>query len=818
MSPRARCWLAASVAVALGSWAEPARAQVPLKALGPFFEARPERELATRGGIFDARIAGPGAMEKGRGVRRVLVGSGYAVIRLSEGTLRTMLAEGQEGTWSPPRHLLLDQARFTVGAPPPVDGGSGQGVVIGIIDSGVDVSHRDLRNPDGTTRVAWWIDFASSPAGQHPELEAAFGCEPEEGLRCQILDAAGIDERLRNGIVGDEPRDPAGHGTHIAAIAAGNGLAGGGAGFVGIAPEATLIVARVTGAGGTIADSDVVLATEFVFARALELGMPAVANLSLGGDFGAHDGSSELSQVLASFIGEDAPGRAIVVAGGNSGEVQRGVTTQFPEPLGIHTEVTIRPGTVARTPLLMPVPPHGGPLTDASLFVWLNLYPADALSLTLELPDGTRSNAIGLGQVETLQSGELVAAVVHGMAENGAPVLAQRLPGLASEEVLPSAGAAVILVDGRWVSGGVLSIELEGKGRAELWVQSEGDLAPETGSPGAVFPAATPRQTVTIPATHPELIAVGASINRVGWTDHTGAEVHVGASRVPALAVGGAAFFSSAGPNALGDVKPDLVAPGAFVIAAMAAEADPRAFRTGIFSGGLCAGSSCQVIDDGHAATAGTSMAAPMVSGAVALLLERDPTLTQRALRRLLQAGSMPLTRASDVVGREGGGVLSISRSLDALSEPTRPASDRPDAGQSRLRAASDLVVSDSARSVAVLLWLRDAEGAVFDAALSRVRATSGGGQINQPLARVGPGLYELRLTALPGARSLRVEVSVDDEPFLTLQAPIEVSNEQGGSRDSGCSSVALPAGRLGWMHGLAWPALLWGMRRRARR
>jgi hypothetical protein len=127
--------------------------------------------------------------------------------------------------------------------------------------------------------------------------------------------------------------------------------------------------------------------------------------------------------------------------------------------------------------------------------------------------------------------------------------------------------------------------------------------------------------------------------------------------------------------------------------------------------------------------------------------------------------------------------VLDISRSLDALSERPRGEAERPDVGQSRLRAAADLVVPDPARSMAALLWLRDAEGAVFDAALSRVSATVSGGQISQSLGRVGAGLYELRVTALPGARSLAIEVFVDDEPFLTHRVPVESSSERAEPR-----------------------------------
>jgi subtilisin family serine protease len=285
---------------------------------------------------------------------------------------------------------------------------------------------------------------------------------------------------------------------------------------------------------------------------------------------------------------------------------------------------------------------------------------------------------------------------------------------------------------------------------------------------------------------------------------------------MPALAAGDAAFFSSAGPNALGDVKPDLVAPGAFVIASMAATADPRRGGAGIFAGGLCAGPSCQVVSDSYAVTAGTSMAAPMVSGAVALLLQRDPGLTQNALRRLLQAGSMPLAVAPDVVGREGGGVLDVSRSLEAMSERTRGDAEKPDVEHSRLRAAADVVVPDPSRSTAALLWLRDAEGAVFDAALSRVRATVSGGQISQALDRVGAGLYELRVAALPGAKSLAIEVFVDDQLFITHQVPVESSREPGGSNEGGCSTVAVPpaSGHFAWAEGLVALALLCRRRR----
>jgi subtilisin family serine protease len=685
-------------------------------------------------------------------------------------------------------------------------------VVIGIVDTGVDVAHPDLRHADGTTRVAWWIDFSSNPAGRHPELEQALGCEPELGLRCQILSASDLDERLQNTVVGDEPRDPLGHGTHVASIAAGNGLFANGTGFPGIAPEATLVVARVTGAVGTIADSDVVLATQFVFERARDLGMPAVVNLSLGGDFGAHDGSSELSQVLASFVQGEQPGRAIVVAGGNSGELRRGLSPDYPEPFGVHTELGLPEGRELAVPLLTPAGSNALAMTDASLFIWLNLSAAADMDVGLELPDGTRIGPIALGQVETRSSEQIVAAVVHGLTSADSPArVAAELPNLTLDGVWPSAGAAVILVDGQWPTGSTFFLLAKGRGRVEAWVQSEGDLGPEAGSVGALFSGATASQTITIPAAHPALIAVGASVNRLDWVDYRGGAVSVAAFPAqPRLELGGAAFFSSAGPNALGDIKPDLLAPGGFVIAALSGAADPRTGGFGVFSGQLCAPIGCQVVSDGYAVTAGTSMAAPMLSGAAALLFEQDPGLTQDQVRRLLQAGSVPSLIEPDPVTREGGGVLDVAASLAAMTATPPDLLDRPEPARSRLRVAADYAVRDAARSLGALLWLRDAEGGVFDLSLDRLRVEVESGVLAQGLTRVAPGLYGLRVGATPDSAgaALRIKVLIDERPFITHELPIDAAGRTARPGSEGGCSVVAPAP----CSGRGVPGGLWAM------
>lgn len=774
-------------------WGSRAAAQVPLDRLEGF-GARPARGFASPGLIAAApAILGAGAPAR---AIELAVGARYSVVRAPESELAALLASTPGLRWSPPRHLLMDRARATLrlDAARAAGIGSGQGVVIGIVDSGVDAAHPDLRHADGRTRLAWWLDFGSNPAGLHPELEAALGCQPEAGLRCQILDAADLDARLGNDVAGDEPRDALGHGTFVAAIAAGNGAWGGGSAFAGVAPEATLVAVRVTGEQGTIADADVVLATQFVFERARELGMPAVVNLSLGSDFGAHDGSSELAEALAGLVGPEWPGRAIVVAGGNSGQLH-GAPSADAEVLGIHTEAVATPQAPAQATLITPYPLHGLDTTEASLFVWIDLYPPEALSVGLVLPDGTRVEPVGIDQSRITPAGDLVAAVVHGIGDEvGRQAVSRDLPDLPLAAVLPSRGAAVVLVDGRWPAGGGFQIEIAGDGRAEFWVQSEGDLAPEGGTLGALFIGATAESTVTIPAAHPELIAVGASVDRLAWMDHTGTSVSVEALPVtPRPTLGAAAFFSSAGPSSSGDVKPDLLAPGAFVISALARSADPRTGAASIFSGGFCAGLGCQIVSDGYALSAGTSMAAPMVSGAAALLLEREPGLTQAQLRGLLLAGAAALAVPPEVAGRAGAGHLDVAASVMAGAAAPRGLDERPSPEHSRLRLADARAVAS--RPLAALLWLRDANGDVFDAASERVAVHPSGGELRAGVTRIAPGLYEFTLAAAsPAPPALSIEVVVDGERLLAVELPVDGGREaRGRSHDSGCGVARRP-------------------------
>jgi subtilisin family serine protease len=719
------------------------------------------------------------------------------------------LPNGVIAHFAPPRRPLLNLANnwIKAGVARNLSGLSGKGVVVGIVDTGFDPRHPDFRDADGKTRVAWVLDLSRNPTGKHPDLERSFACDSSESP-CAVFSAAELDDM----IAADSkflPRDAFGHGTHVASLAAGNGRSTNPPKYSGVAPDATLVIVRVTRSdSGSIFDPDVVLATRFIFDRADALAMPAVVNLSLGSDFGGHDGSAALERSLGTFVGDDAPGRAIVVAAGNSAGVYSNISKSYPGPFGIHTEVHVPRASEVHVPIL--TPPVAGGTTRASVFVWIASRPGDALRVGLDDADGEVVPVLGPGESGSVERDGLTASVLNQDSGESSPIPAG-VPG------------AVVVLDGSWPSGETFAVRLEGRGSASLWVQSEGDLTPGASGTGALFPRALKEGTIGIPATGADLIAVGATLNRSSWVDRNGLAVRIESFGSLEPKDDSAAFFSGVGPNALGTIKPDISAPGAFVIGAMSVLVDPAlSGGKGLFAGTATCGEQkhCLVVDDFHAVTSGTSMAAPMAAGVIALLLEKDPTLTQRRLLALLQAGAR--RAGGDVPNKQqlGPGVLNAQGSLEALDADPTALAGVPIAEESWLVLSSALARPDPKWELGGLAAVRKQDGQLVDGFdPARLRLSVERGAVTAPLQRVAPGLWRFSVAAPAGSGGERMRLSLRFDGEIIAQEQIAIAVDPWAvdadpSARGGCSTRrgdATPA----WV-GLGLPLLmLWRRRRR---
>lgn len=767
--------------------------------------------LVAHDGSVDAHAAGLTELTATLGMIRLLP-SDIEAYRAAHPELRMGFA--------PPLRVQMDMAGPRSGAPAYrlATSDDGAGAIVGVIDTGLDVTHLDLRDASGRTRIAWLLDLSQGPMGKHPDLEAKYGCTDVSTSGCAVLDASDIDALIAAGS-SSLPTDTVGHGTHVASIAAGNGNSAPSSGIVGMAPGATIVGVRATRTGGEEVDEgDAILGARFIFERAAAMGMPAVVNMSLGTDFGAHDGTSSLEQGLSSFVGPDYPGRSIAVAAGNSG----GVYVMEDGMRGIHTEVRVAPGARATVP--MRATSMSVSTVEGSAYIWMTWRGTDSIDVGLmdwngrELVPPVKAGSSGGSSGSGSGSG-IDVAIYNDVVSPATPLVA-------------GSHGAVVWYGGKWPANGEISLLIEGNGTADAWVQGVGGAAPSASGAGQLFARAVKHGTVNIPATHPSIIAVGAAVNRASWKDANGVTITVGrlGSQSPPI-VDSMAYFSGSGPTAAGLPKPDITAPGVFVAAAMSRDADPRKSGFSMFasSSGLCptASDQCFVVDEHHAIASGTSMATPMVSGAVALLLARDPTLTQPQVLALLQAGARYPDGAVPYPFQMGPGALDVEGARLAYEAQGHPIDRVPDAAASWVVMAAPYVKPDPSQPVWGWAELRASDGTIADGFDDRDLALQvDGGAVVQPLTRMAPGLWRFGIAAQDGSGggTVRVRVALAGEVLGREQAlPIGpdyfMATEGVQARGGSCAMrVADGGSRSGWpitWIGLA--AAAWAARRRQR-
>jgi subtilisin family serine protease len=768
---RARLLPAAVLVAAATSLPSPARADAPAVPLVRRLLAQGRRHaLADPSGRVPLLVElahGDDARASGL----LPVAPGYAAARVAPDEIEVFAARhhGRALFAGPPRRALLDVSKVWTNAQVYRErtGNDGAGVIVGVIDTGLDVTHPDFRTADGKTRVAWMLR-GGAPRGLHPELEAAFGCTDPKQSACYVLSADDVDALIAGGT--GAPGDVEGHGTHVASIAAGNGgvMVTDEPRYVGLAPGATLVVAAPSAPGAGFYDPDILNSARFIFDRADAMGLPAVINLSVGGDFGSHDGTSALEKGLAALVGDDHPGRAIVVAAGNSGGLFR---IGDLGPYGVHTEAHASPHAETRVPIVAP------PAKNGQGYVWITFREDDEVSVGLEAPGGDRwVNLVDPGDEAGYEGdGGTTAAVINRLANGKSAITADT-------------NSAVVAWDGAWEEGS-FAIVLRGRGDAQLWVTGTGDAAPGA-TAGLLFARALKQGTINVPASSPSLLAVGCTVNRLSWTPFEGPSLRLAAFGDGAPGLDGTCYFSSAGPTPFGVPKPEIAAPGAFIAGAMSSGADPRKVPGGLFDASGCPDATrCYVVDEGHAITSGSSMSAPHVAGAVALLFQRDPTLTQPRVTEVLQAGARYPKGAVPYDAQLGVGELDLEgaeRALDDLDDGAVP----PDANESWYVLSSGYARPDPTWPVWGTIELRREDRTVatgLDGAELTLEVD--GGAVVEPLTKVRAGMWRFAVAGRRGTGGGTLRVDVRYAGVALCSAP--------GKTD--CAPRELPIGVDAW-------------------
>ena len=480
----------------------------------------------------------------------------------------------------------VDKAVETLGV-------SGEGVIVAILDRGIDWENNDFRNSDGSTRIAWIFDMGDDSGADVPGNPYGRGTIY---TREQINQALFSGTRLPT-------RDAQGHGTTTTGIPAGNGRNSPDRKYRGVVPNAAIISVKVTGGAPAHGDEPVEpsfyvgspgisVAMDFVVDKARELSMPVVMLLNLGSIGGPTDGTSAFSRKIDATVGPDHPGVVFVTGTGDD---------------GIPSFTQLRAGGEV---------PNGGIVDlrfaldtgEADLEVWYDQNQGFAVSM--DTPAGmlgpypaSQFAAMGTGlNVYHSRGGE----DEYG-AQNGKRELFLRFDGAAG------AGEYVLRLDHTGNSNGS-DIRFDA-----LLNSYDVDL----GFTGRFLNFVTPGGSIWDGATAFHNVAPNSYVIRTRWTDINGEPQGLfGEGEVGELWTG-----SSVGPTVDGRLGVDVSAPGDRVITTYAPRSHWATFPH-------------LLIEDGgglYGMAGAVSAAAPIVTGIIALMLEVDPTLDALSVKRILQ-------------------------------------------------------------------------------------------------------------------------------------------------------------------------------------
>lgn len=553
---------------------------------------------------------------------------------------------------------------------------SGRGVVVGVVDSGIDIYHHAFRKSDGTTRLIALLDttapYTVTAAGGPTGGTFTLGWTPPKGRPGagteQTTPALAFDSTVQQVLAammtigalepGDllatggplpgapivlsfagrylrkdvEPIvvasatitpntatvevvrgreysvnditaalaqpsapfgswDEDGHGTHVMGIAAGDGSQAGNCEgsdyYVGVAPEAELVAVKTT-----FESSDTIRGVDFVFAKAGT--KPAVVNLSLGGDLGAHDGTDAEELHYDSIVTPATVGRVIVNSAGNSGALYDHSADPATQPRssgGTHAFKTIAAGL--STTMTVVIRPNDK--QDDWIEFWYD--GAGRISVQLADPGGSATAAIATGDpaYTTPLSGHPLR-ITNRL--NVTPTDRHRI----AVRISPPAGGSITA--GRWVF--TLTETANQETAVDSWIHSD------RSDPHPRFINADQDRTRTLspPGTAHNVLAVANY-------DYRTSKLAQSSSRGPTADV-----------RPAGETKPDVAAPGTGIWSAL--------------SGARNTGACCDCCTDFYVQMSGTSMAAPHVTGIVALMFQRNATLTFGDVRRHLREQADP--------------------------------------------------------------------------------------------------------------------------------------------------------------------------------
>ena len=348
---------------------------------------------------------------------------------------------------------------------------SGQGVLVAIIDSGIDYRHPDFRNEDGSSRIIAIYDEMTGIEYTQEQINEALR-ENDIQISRQIVPIT----------------DLSGHGTHVSGIAAGNGRAMNGR-YRGVAYNAFILAVKL-GEDEFFNTARLMEGIDYVIRKAQNLDLPVAINISIGNNYGSHSGNSLLENYINSVSGVWKS--VIVVGSGN--EAAKGIHNS-----GILDKTNQKNNQI--TELVI-----GENETSIDIQLWKKY--ADSFLIYIIAPDGTEFGPLGNSNAVTKYVYRNTMIYVY---------FGEPMPYNSQQEIFIQ-----MIPTGLYINSGIWQFRLSPvkiiNGEYDFWLPAGNYINRNTG-----FAVNSPDSTLTIPSTAYNAISVGAYDARINaYADFSG--------------------------------------------------------------------------------------------------------------------------------------------------------------------------------------------------------------------------------------------------------------------------------------------------------
>jgi subtilisin family serine protease len=526
----------------------------------------------------------------------------------------------------------------------------GKGVVVGIIDTGIDWRHEDFMNPDGTSRIiAFWDPYddtwekSNHTVGSAPPINWDDTGKPAGTVYTNDQINAAIKGQIKI-----QRTDRVGHGTACAGTAAGNGL--------GVAPKADIIAMDANPPDEDGMNSLGPTAADWISKIAAARGEPCVISCSWGGHLAAHDGSGPEEDGFNEVVGGgQKPGIVVCASAGNEGQDVMHARARFgpnregenrngeSEPVELFATKEFNAVALLNSADDWAIAVEG----DQGFLVGTDGKPAFII-LSKDPRQNNDDNGLLIKPSQNMSSGDKSKISAYLQAKQ---IFLDKLGNSDAPVLTLPPGGYLLSVFGRSanVKNGVCDFYLPDPESYSASFGLGGDHKMVVGEPGDAD----------------DIITVGSYDFQSEWDNVDGQTTHC-----DQIEPGAISAYSSQGFRRDGAVKPDIAAPGQYMISAWAAKS------------GLAKemGGDAFITRDGkHLAWAGTSASCPYTAGVIALMLQKNPNLTANQVKQILRDTADRDNAITGLVPNEqwGYGKLDPAAAL-AKVEPGPPLTPTP--------------------------------------------------------------------------------------------------------------------------------------------